>query len=72
MEDKTKGGGSKEKGEGAMRWDRKVGPSKERREQKKGKGGCGSGVEPASCDREVAGSIPLVCVSRCPWAKYCC
>ena len=26
-------------------------------------GSCGSGVE-------VAGSIPLVCMSKCPWAKY--
>ena len=29
---------------------------------------CGSGVEPASCHRKVAGSIPLVCMSKCPWS----
>ena len=26
------------------------------------------GEEPASCYRKVAGSIPLVCMSQCPWA----
>ena len=24
----------------------------------------------ASCYRKVAGSIPLVCMSKCPWARY--
>ena len=28
------------------------------------------GVEPASCHQNVAGSIPLVCISKCPWARY--
>ena len=28
------------------------------------------GVEPASCYWKVTGSIPLVCMSKCPWAKY--
>ena len=31
-------------------------------------GGCGSGVELAFCYRKVAGFIPLVCMSKCPWA----
>ena len=30
----------------------------------------GSGVEPASSYREVAGSIPLVGMLKCPWARY--
>ena len=30
-------------------------------------GGCGS--EPASCYRKVVGSIPLVCMLKCPWAR---
>ena len=33
-------------------------------------GSCDSGVEPASCYRKGAGSIPLVCMSNCPWARY--
>ena len=33
------------------------------------KGGC-SEAEPASCCRTVAGLIPLVCMSKCPWARY--
>ena len=33
-------------------------------------GGCGSVVGPASCYQKVAGSAPLVCVSKCPWARY--
>ena len=32
--------------------------------------GFGSGVEPPSCYLRVAGSIPLVCLSNCPWARY--
>ena len=28
------------------------------------------GVEPASCYQKVAGSIPLVCILKCPWARY--
>ena len=32
--------------------------------------GCGSWVEPASCYRKVAGSIRLVYMSKCPWARY--
>ena len=31
---------------------------------------CGSGVEPAPCYRKVAGLIPLVCMSKGPWARY--
>ena len=31
---------------------------------------CGSDVEPASCHWKVAGSITLVCMSKCPWAGY--
>ena len=31
---------------------------------------CGSGVEPASCYVKVRGSIPLVCMSKCPLARY--
>ena len=27
-------------------------------------------VEPASCYWKVAGLIPLVCMSKCPWARY--
>ena len=27
-------------------------------------------MEPASCYRKVAVLIPLVCMSKCPWAKY--
>ena len=26
-------------------------------------------VEPASCNRKVAGLIPEVCMSKCPWAR---
>ena len=33
-------------------------------------GGCGSGVEPPSCYWKVAGSVPLVCMLKCPWARY--
>ena len=33
-------------------------------------GGCGSGVEPASCYQKVTGSTPLVCMLKCPWARY--
>ena len=33
-------------------------------------GRCGSGVETASCYRKVAGLIPVVCMSKCPWARY--
>ena len=33
-------------------------------------GGCVSGVEPAACYHKVAGSIPLVCMSKCPWERY--
>ena len=29
-----------------------------------------TGVEPASCYWKVAGSIPLVCISKYPWARY--
>ena len=32
-------------------------------------GGCGSRVPPASCYRKVASSFPLVCMSKCPWAR---
>ena len=32
--------------------------------------GCGSVVEPASCYWKVAGSIPLICMSKRPWARY--
>ena len=32
--------------------------------------GRGSGVEPASCYWTVTGLIPLVCISKCPWAGY--
>ena len=28
------------------------------------------GVEPASCYWKVAGLITLICMSRCPWARY--
>ena len=31
---------------------------------------CGSGLEPASCYQKVAGLISLVCMSKCPWARY--
>ena len=31
--------------------------------------GCSSGVEPTSCYQKVASLIPLVCMSKCPWAK---
>ena len=31
---------------------------------------CGSGVEPASSYLKVAGSIPLIRMSKCPWARY--
>ena len=31
-------------------------------------GDCGSGVEPASW--KVTGSIPLICMLKCPWASY--
>ena len=31
---------------------------------------CGSGVEPVPCYQKVAGSIPLVCMSKCPWPRY--
>ena len=31
---------------------------------------CGSGVEPTSCYLKVAGLIPLVCMSKCPWARW--
>ena len=34
------------------------------------KGGCGSGVESASCYRKVAGSVSLVCMWKCPWTRY--
>ena len=33
-------------------------------------GGCGSGVEPASCHLKVASSIPLVCMPKCLWVRY--
>ena len=33
-------------------------------------GRCGSGVEPVSCYWKVAGLISLVCMSKCPWARY--
>ena len=33
-------------------------------------GGCGSGVEAVSCYQKVAGLIPLVCMLKCPWARY--
>ena len=33
-------------------------------------GGCGSRVEPASCHQKAAGSIPPVCMLKCPWARY--
>ena len=33
-------------------------------------GSCGSGVEPVSYYWEVAGLIPPVCMSKCPWARY--
>ena len=33
-------------------------------------GVCGSGVEPASCYRKFTCSIPLVCILKCPWARY--
>lgn len=32
--------------------------------------GCGSGVEPASCYQKDAGSITLVCMPKCPCARY--
>ena len=32
--------------------------------------GCGSEIEPASSYRKVAGPIPLICMSKCPWARY--
>ena len=38
--------------------------------QDKDQGGCVSGVEPASRYRRVAGLIPLVCMWKCPWARY--
>ena len=34
------------------------------------RGGCGSGGEPASCYRKVTGSIALVCMLKCPGARY--
>ena len=33
-------------------------------------GSCGSGVELVSCYQKVAGSVPLVCMSKCPGARY--
>ena len=27
-------------------------------------------TEPVSCDQKIAGSLPLVCMSKCLWAKY--
>ena len=30
---------------------------------------CCSGVDPVSCYQKVAGSIPLVCMSKCPLGK---
>ena len=33
-------------------------------------GGAVAQVEPASCNRKVASSIPHVCMSKCPWARY--
>ena len=35
------------------------------------KGCCDSGEEPASCYRKVAGSIPLVCMWKCPNCPWC-
>ena len=32
--------------------------------------GCGAGVEPVSCYWKAAGLIPLVCMSKCPWARH--
>ena len=34
------------------------------------KGSCGSGVEPVSCYWKVAGSIPFICMPKCPWARH--
>ena len=34
------------------------------------RGNCVSGVEQASCYQKVVGSIPLVCMWKCPWARY--
>ena len=31
---------------------------------------CCSEVEPASCYRKVTGLFPLVCMLKCPWARY--
>ena len=31
---------------------------------------CGSGVEPVSCYQKVTGLIALVCMSKCPCARY--
>ena len=33
-------------------------------------GSCGSGVEPAYCYWTITGSIPLVCMSKCLWARF--
>ena len=33
-------------------------------------GSSDSGVEPASSYRKVTGSVPLVCMSKCSWARY--
>ena len=32
--------------------------------------GCGSGVEPVSCYWKLAGLIRMVCMSKCPLARY--
>ena len=32
--------------------------------------GCGGSGKPGSCSQKVAGSIPLVCMSKHPWAWY--
>ena len=34
------------------------------------KDGCGWGVQPASSYWKVAGLVPLVCILKCPWARY--
>ena len=33
-------------------------------------GGCGSGLEPASCYLKVTGLITLICISKCGWVRY--
>ena len=34
------------------------------------KSDCGSVLEPVPCYRKAAGSIPLFCISECPWARF--